>query len=79
MFSSCGAGEDSWESLGQHGDQTSQSLRKSILKFIGRTGAEAETQILWLPDVKNWLTGKDPDDGKILKGEGEGGNRGWDG
>ena len=29
--------------------------------FIGRTDAEAETPILWLPDVKNWLIGKDPD------------------
>ena len=28
--------------------------------FIGRTDAEAETLILWPPDVKNWLTGKDP-------------------
>ena len=32
--------------------------------FIGRTDAEAETPILWPPDVKNWLIGKDPDDGK---------------
>ena len=31
--------------------------------FIGRTDAEAEALILWLPDVKNWLTGKDPDAG----------------
>ena len=29
--------------------------------FIGRTDAEAETPILWPPDAKNWLTGKDPD------------------
>ena len=28
---------------------------------IGRTDAEAETSILWPPDVKNWLTGKGPD------------------
>ena len=27
--------------------------------FIGRTDAEAETPILWPPDVKNWLIGKD--------------------
>ena len=27
--------------------------------FIGRTDAEAENPILWLPDVKNWLIGKD--------------------
>ena len=32
--------------------------------FIGRTDAEAETPILWPPDAKNWLTGKDPDVGK---------------
>ena len=29
--------------------------------FIGRTDAEAETLILWPPDAKNWLTGKDRD------------------
>ena len=33
--------------------------------FIGKTDAEAETPILWLPDVKNWLIWKDPDAGKI--------------
>ena len=32
--------------------------------FTGRTDAEAETPILWLPDVKSGLTGKDPDSGK---------------
>ena len=32
--------------------------------FIGRTDAEAETPILWPPDVKNWVIGKDPDAGK---------------
>ena len=31
---------------------------------IGRTHAEAETPILWPPDAKNWLAGKDPDAGK---------------
>ena len=31
---------------------------------IGRTDAEAETPILWPPDTKNWLIGKDPDAGK---------------
>ena len=33
-------------------------------KFIGRTDDEAETPILWPPDVKNWLIWKDPDAGK---------------
>ena len=32
--------------------------------FIGRTDAEAETSILWPPDVKSQLTGKDPGAGK---------------
>ena len=32
--------------------------------FTGRTDAEAETPILWPPDAKSWLTGKDPDAGK---------------
>ena len=32
--------------------------------FIGKTDAEVETPILWPPDVKNWLIGKDPDAGK---------------
>ena len=32
--------------------------------FIGRTDAETEAPILWPPDAKNWLTGKDPDAGK---------------
>ena len=31
---------------------------------FGRTDAEAEAPILWLPDAKNQLTGKDPDVGK---------------
>ena len=35
--------------------------------FIGRTDAEAETPILWLPDTTNWLIWKDPDAGKDLK------------
>ena len=37
--------------------------------FIGRTDAEAETPVLWPPDVKNWLTRKDPDAGKDWRQE----------
>ena len=40
--------------------------------FFGRTNAEAETLILWPPDVKNWLTGKDPDTGKDWRQEEKG-------
>ena len=49
--------------------------------FIGRTDAEAETPILWPPDVKNWLIGEDPDDEDLerLKVGGDGYNRGLDG
>ena len=32
--------------------------------FIGRTDAEAEAPIIWPPDGKSWLIGKDPDTGK---------------
>ena len=32
--------------------------------FTGRTDVEAETPILWLPDVKCWLIGKDSDSGR---------------
>ena len=40
--------------------------------FIGRTNAEAETPILWPPDSKNWLIGKDPDAGKDWRCEEKG-------
>ena len=41
-------------------------------EFIGRTDAEAEAPILWPPDVKNWLIGKDPDAGKDWRQEEKG-------
>ena len=37
--------------------------------FIGRTDAEAKTPVLWPPDAKNWLLGKDPDAGKDWRQE----------
>ena len=40
--------------------------------FIGRTDAEAETPILWPPEVKNSLIGKDPDAGKDRRQEEKG-------
>ena len=36
---------------------------------IGRTDAKAEAPILWPPDAKNWLIGKDPDAGKDWRQE----------
>ena len=38
-------------------------------KFFGRNDAEAKTPILWPPDAKTWLTGKDPDAGKDWRQE----------
>ena len=40
--------------------------------LTGRTDNEAETPILWPPDAKNWLTGKDPDAGKDWRWEEKG-------
>ena len=49
--------------------------------FIGRTDVEVETPILWPPDAKSWLTGKDPDAGREReqeeKGTAEGEMVGW--
>ena len=64
MLLNCGAGEDTWESLGLQGDPTSPSWRRSVLVFIERTDAEAETPMFWPPDAKTWLIWKDPDAGK---------------
>ena len=44
--------------------------------FIGRTDAEAESPILWPPDMRNWFIGKDPDPGKDWRQEDD---KGWDG
>ena len=40
--------------------------------FFGRTDVEAETPILWPPDVKSWLIWKDPDAGKDWRQEEKG-------
>ena len=47
--------------------------------FIGRTDVEAETPILWPPDVKSWLIWKIPWCRERLKAGEEGDDRGWDG
>ena len=46
--------------------------RNQFWKFIGRTNAEAETPVLWPPDVKNWLIGKNSDAGKDWRWEEKG-------
>ena len=54
--------------------RSNQSILKEISSwiFVGRTDAEAETPILWPPDVKNWLLGKDPDARKDWRQEEKG-------
>ena len=69
MFLNCGVGEDSWESLGLKEIQPVHPKGNQSWIFIGRTDAEAETPILWPPDVKNWLFGKDSDAGKDWRWE----------
>ena len=64
MHLNCGAGEDSWESLGLQEIQPVHPKGGQSLMFIERTDAEAETPIFGTPDVKNWLIGKDSDAGR---------------
>ena len=45
--------------------------------FIGKTDSGAKAPILWPPDAKSWLIGKNPDAVKDAGGEGD--DRGWDG
>ena len=69
MLLHCGVGEDSWESLGQEGDQTSQSQRKSTLNIHWKDDSQAEAPILWPSDVKSRLPRKDPDATKYWRQE----------
>ena len=46
--------------------------RNQFWIYIGRTDAKAETPILWPPDAKNWLIGKDPDAGEDWRQEEKG-------
>ena len=57
MFSNCGAGVKTLES-----PLNSKEIKpvNQPCVFTGRTDAEAEAPILWLPDVKSQLTGKRP-------------------
>ena len=64
MLLNYGIGEDSWESLGLQRDQSVHPKGDQSWVFIGRTDVEAETPILWPPDVKSWIICKDPDAGK---------------
>ena len=80
MLLKCGVGEDSWSPLDCMEIQPLHPKGNQSWIFIGRTDAEAETAILWPPDAKNWLIGKDPDAEKGWRWEEKGTtDRGWDG
>ena len=63
MLLNCDSG-DSGECLGLQGIKPVNPKGNQPQIFIGRTDAEAEAPIIWPPDVKSWLIGKDPDAGK---------------
>ena len=67
-----GVGEDSWESLDSKEIQPVHPKGNQSWIFIGKIDAEAETLILWPPNVKNWLIGKDSDAGKDWRQEEKG-------
>jgi len=69
ILSNCGAREDVWSPLDCKEIKSVNSKGNQSWIFIGRTDAdrykiEVEAPILWPPDTKNWLIGKDPDAGK---------------
>ena len=72
MLLNCCVGEDSWESLGLQGIQPVHSEGDQSWVFMGRTNGKGETPILWPPDAKNWLVGKEPDAGKDWRQEEKG-------
>ena len=79
MPSNCGAAEDSRESPGQQGDQTSQYEKKSILNtyWKGRCWSwSSSILITWCEQSTPW---KSPWCLEILRAEREEGIRGWDG
>ena len=68
---------DSWESLGQQGDQTSQSYRKSILNIHWKDWCwNSNILASWWEEPTHW---KRPWSWERLKAGGEGDDRGWDG
>ena len=64
MFSNCGSGEDSQESLGDWENKLVNLKGNQPWIFTGRIDTKTEAPIFWPPDVKSWLTGKELDAGK---------------
>ena len=78
MLLNCGVGEDSLESLGLQGDQTSQFWRKSVLNILWKDWCwswSSNTLATWCKELTHW---KRPWCWERLKAW-EGDDRGWDG
>ena len=74
MLLNCGVGEDSWESLGLKGDQTSQSQRKSVLNIHWKDWCwSSNTLATWCEETTQW---KWPWCWERLKARGERDDRG---
>ena len=79
MLLNCGVGQDSWESLGQQGDPTSLSSRKSVLSIHWKDwywSWNSNTLATWFEELTHL---KRPWCWERLKAGGEGDDRGWDG
>jgi len=79
MPSNCGAGEDSWKSLGQQGDPTSQSKGRSTLNIHWkdwRWSWSSNILVIWCEQMTHWIS---PWCWETLTAEGEECIRGWDG
>ena len=60
----CGVGEDLESPLDSKEIKPVNTKGNQSRIFIGKTDAEAKAPVLWPPDAKSRLTGKDPDAGK---------------
>ena len=67
MLSNCSAKDDSWESFDCKEIKPVNPKGNQPWIFIWGTDSEAEVPVLWTPDRKSWLSGKDPDAGKDWK------------
>ena len=77
MLWNYGAGEDSWESFGLQGDQTSQSWKKSTLNIHQKDWCwSSSTLATWCEELTHW---KQLWHWEGLRAGGEGSNRGWNG
>ena len=69
MLLNCSAGEDSWESLDYKEFKLVHPKGNQPGIFTERTDTEAEAPVLWKPDAKDWVTGKDSNAGKDWRRE----------